>query len=98
MMSRRAALAFLAGAAAALLAGLASANAAGEAFDAEAEQVAFFRAVQIDDDRTVKAVLARGLDPNLHDPQRGDRSHHCDAQRRNARCQAAARAAGLENR
>ncbi|WP_426335842.1 ankyrin repeat domain-containing protein [Pseudoduganella sp. R-31] len=72
MMSRRAALAFLAGAAAALLAGLASANAAGEAFDAEAEQVAFFRAVQIDDDRTVKAVLARGLDPNLHDPQRGE--------------------------
>ena len=72
MMSRRAALLALAGVVSALFAGLASANAAGEAFDAEADQVAFFRAVQIDDDRTVKTVLARGLDPNLHDPQRGE--------------------------
>jgi len=68
MTSRRAATAIVAGAALMLLAGPAAAR----EVDAEADQVAFFRAVQIDDDRTVKAVLARGLDPNLHDPERGE--------------------------
>jgi len=68
MTSRRAAAAIVASAALMLLAGPAAAR----EVDAEADQVAFFRAVQIDDDRTVKAVLARGLDPNLHDPERGE--------------------------
>jgi len=68
MTSRRAAIAMVAGAALALLAGPAAAR----EIDPEADKVAFFRAVQIDDDRTVKTVLARGLDPNLHDPERGE--------------------------
>ncbi len=68
MTSRRAAAAIVASAALMLLAGPAAAR----EVDAEADRVAFFRAVQIDDDRTVKAVLARGLDPNLHDPERGE--------------------------
>lgn len=72
MASRRAAVAFLASAALALLAGQAGAGPALAVVDAEADQVAYFRAVQIDDDRAVKAVLARGLDPNLHDPARGE--------------------------
>lgn len=37
-----------------------------------ADQVAFFRAAQMDDERTVRAVLARGLDPNVHEPERGE--------------------------
>jgi uncharacterized protein len=68
MTSRRAAIAMVAGAALALLAGPAAAR----EVDPEADKVAFFRAVQIDDDRAVKTVLARGLDPNLHDPERGE--------------------------
>lgn len=32
----------------------------------------FFRAVQVDDASTVKSLLARGFDPNLAEPQRGD--------------------------
>ncbi len=78
MPSRRAALRSaarwaLAGAAlAAGLAGAGCATAAGEGANAEADTVAFFRALQLDDDRTVKAVLARGLDPNLRDPERGE--------------------------
>lgn len=32
-------------------------------------EVAFFRAVNVDDDRTVRALLAEGLDPNLASPQ-----------------------------
>jgi len=68
MTSRRAAAAIVASAVLMLLAGPAAAR----EVDAEADQVAFFRAVQIDDDRTAKAVLARGLDPNLHDPERGE--------------------------
>lgn len=64
--TRRAALCCAALAAAALLA-TGGAPAAGSD-----DEVAFFRAVQLDDARTVKAVLARGLDPNLHDPERGE--------------------------
>lgn len=37
-----------------------------------ADAVAFFRAIPLDDVRTVRAVLARGLDPNLRDPERGE--------------------------
>ena len=77
MAARRAALRRLsrwALAGAALALGLASAQAAGAGpgADADADAVAFFRALQLDDDRTVKAVLARGLDPNLRDPERGE--------------------------
>jgi ankyrin repeat protein len=68
MTARRAALACLAAAAMAALG--APVLAAAEA--ADADQVAFFRAVAIDDARTVKAVLGRGLDPNLHEPERGE--------------------------
>jgi ankyrin repeat protein len=68
MTRRRAAAAIVASAALMLL----TVPAAAREVDPEADQVAFFRAVQIDDDRTVKAVLARGLDPNLHDPERGE--------------------------
>jgi ankyrin repeat protein len=32
----------------------------------------FFRAVKIDDPSTVKSLLARGFDPNLVEPERGD--------------------------
>ncbi|MES2264944.1 MAG: ankyrin repeat domain-containing protein [Pseudomonadota bacterium] len=48
-----------------LLAGVASAD---EADD----KVSFFRAAQVDDERKVHALLARGLDPNIHDPERGE--------------------------
>lgn len=72
MTTRRAAFAVLAGAALALLAGPACAHSAASETDLEADKVSFFRAVQINDDRAVKAVLARGLDPNLHDPERGE--------------------------
>nr|ACN58899.1 conserved hypothetical protein [uncultured bacterium BLR18] len=37
-----------------------------------ADQVAFFRAAQMDNDRTVRDVLARGLNPNVHEPERGE--------------------------
>ena len=72
MAARRAAIAWLAGAALATLAGRAFANPASDDAELEADKASFFRAVQIDDDRAVKAVLARGLDPNLHDPERGE--------------------------
>jgi len=36
------------------------------------DQVAFFRAAQMDNDRVVRDVLARGLDPNLHESDRGE--------------------------
>lgn len=39
---------------------------------ADPDAVAFFRALQLDDERTVRAVLARGLDPNLREPERGE--------------------------
>jgi len=39
---------------------------------AEEDAVAYFRALQLDDERAVKAVLSRGLDPNLRDPVRGE--------------------------
>ncbi len=72
MAMRRAASAFLVSAALTICAGSGFANAAAGETEVEADKVAFFRAVQIDDDRTVKAVLGRGLDPNLHDPERGE--------------------------
>lgn len=37
-----------------------------------ADQVAYFRAAQMDNDRTVREVLARGLNPNVHEPERGE--------------------------
>jgi hypothetical protein len=67
MHTRRAALAILASAALALIGGQAFA-----ATDAEADAVNFFRAIQLDNDVEVKAILARGLDPNLHEPARGE--------------------------
>ncbi|MRV76744.1 ankyrin repeat domain-containing protein [Duganella sp. FT92W] len=36
------------------------------------DQVAFFRAAQMDNDRVVRDVLARGLDPNVHESDRGE--------------------------
>lgn len=39
---------------------------------AEEDAVRFFRAIQLDDERAVRAVLARGLDPNITDPERGE--------------------------
>ncbi len=72
MTTRRAAISCLACAALAMFAMPAFATAAADEADLEADKVSFFRAVQIDDDRTVKTVLARGLDPNLHDPERGE--------------------------
>ncbi len=69
MQSRRAALAALASAALALFC---TPGAPFAATDAAEDAVTFFRAVQLDDDRAVKAVLARGLDPNLHDPAGGE--------------------------
>ncbi|KQV61352.1 MULTISPECIES: ankyrin repeat domain-containing protein [unclassified Duganella] len=72
MGGRRSVLVLLAGAALAMLTGPAGASPAAGETEAEADKVSFFRAVQINDDRTVKAVLARGLDPNLHDPERAE--------------------------
>ena len=34
------------------------------------QSVTFFRAVNVDNDRTVKALLAAGFDPNSHNPQK----------------------------
>lgn len=39
---------------------------------AKEDAVRFFRAIQLDDDRAVRTVLARGLDPNITDPERGE--------------------------
>jgi ankyrin repeat protein len=55
----------------ATLASAAPAHAAAEAAHSD-DAVAFFRAVQVDDERTVRALLARGLDPNLREPERGE--------------------------
>jgi ankyrin repeat protein len=63
MKSRRYCLGALSALAAALLA-------PGAAFGGAYED--FFRAVQIDNDAVVKSLLARGLDPNLIEPERGD--------------------------
>ncbi|WP_229506322.1 ankyrin repeat domain-containing protein [Massilia sp. BJB1822] len=38
----------------------------------EEDAVTFFRAAQLDDVGRVKTVLARGLDPNVHEPERGE--------------------------
>lgn len=72
MRKRRAAIGLLASVALGLFAGRVSAGPAPTTADLEADRIAFFRAVQIDDDRTLKAVLGRGMDPNLHDPERGE--------------------------
>jgi ankyrin repeat protein len=55
----------------ALHAWAAPADAAADARQSE-DEVAFFRAAQVDDERTVRAVLARGLDPNVREPARGE--------------------------
>ncbi len=39
---------------------------------AQADASAFFRAAQLDNVRTMRTLLAEGLDPNLTEPQRGD--------------------------
>lgn len=39
---------------------------------AQGDAHAFFRSAQLDDTRTMRALLAGGLDPNLTEPQRGD--------------------------
>lgn len=39
---------------------------------ASADAVAYFRAIPLDDERAVRTVLARGLNPNLRDPERGE--------------------------
>jgi ankyrin repeat protein len=44
----------------------------GTALAESADQVALFRAAQLDDVRTVQAALARGLDPNVHESDRGE--------------------------
>jgi hypothetical protein len=36
------------------------------------DQVAFFRAAQVDNYGAVQVLLQRGLDPNLHEPERGE--------------------------
>jgi len=36
------------------------------------DAVTFFRAVQIDDAGRLKPILARGLDPNMREPERGE--------------------------
>jgi uncharacterized protein len=36
------------------------------------DAVQFFRAAQVDDARRIKPILARGLDPNLREPERGE--------------------------
>lgn len=40
--------------------------------DAASDAVDFFRAVQLDNVAAVRRVLARGLDPNLREPERGE--------------------------
>jgi ankyrin repeat protein len=39
---------------------------------ASEDAVQFFRAAQVDDERRIKPILARGLDPNLREPERGE--------------------------
>jgi ankyrin repeat protein len=36
------------------------------------DAVSFFRAAQVDDARSIKPILARGLDPNLREPENGE--------------------------
>ena len=38
----------------------------------EEDEVSFFRAAQIDDAARIKPILARGLDPNIREPERGE--------------------------
>ena len=45
---------------------------AGPALAETDDQVDFFRAAQVDNDGAVRAVLKRGLDPNVHEPERGE--------------------------
>ncbi len=69
MQARRAALAALASAALALFCAPVTSLAA---TDRDEDAITFFRAIQLDDDRAVRAVLGRGLDPNVHDPASGE--------------------------
>ncbi len=45
---------------------------AAPAFAETEDEVAFFRAAQVDNTVTVGDLLKRGLDPNLHEPERGE--------------------------
>lgn len=45
---------------------------AAQGADTSDDEVALFRAAQMDNDRAVRDVLARGLDPNVHEPERGE--------------------------
>ena len=45
---------------------------AAPAFSETDDEVQFFRAAQIDNTVVVRDVLKRGLDPNLHEPERGE--------------------------
>lgn len=72
MLSRRAALQRCAALALWGLAGPWPPARGSETPTAAEDAVRFFRAIQLDDDRTVRAVLARGLDPNVTDPERGE--------------------------
>jgi ankyrin repeat protein len=45
---------------------------AAPAFAETEDDVAFFRAAQVDNTVTVGDLLKRGLDPNLHEPERGE--------------------------
>lgn len=55
-----------------LLSVLALACAHGAARAESDDEVAFFRAAQLDDVRKVRTLLARGLDPNVREPERGE--------------------------
>ncbi|MBB3122117.1 ankyrin repeat domain-containing protein [Pseudoduganella violacea] len=73
LMRRRELLRAAASAALALAAAVAGTQAiAAELPSKEEDAVTFFRAAQLDDVGRVKTVLARGLDPNVHEPERGE--------------------------
>ncbi|WP_342116918.1 ankyrin repeat domain-containing protein [Pseudoduganella sp. OTU4001] len=72
---RRAALGYMTRRLAALALALAASGspaAASAGSSADDDATRFFRAIQLDDDRAVRTVLARGLDPNIADPERGE--------------------------
>lgn len=69
---RRAALWRIAAAASLALAAGVVPMAPAAARDAEGDAVRYFRAIQLDDERAARTVLARGLDPNLTEPERGE--------------------------
>ncbi|WGG53110.1 ankyrin repeat domain-containing protein [Rugamonas sp. DEMB1] len=57
---------------AALAAGLFAGHAGPALADAAEDAVDYFRAVQIDNVGVVRRVLAKGLDPNIREPERGE--------------------------